>query len=153
MEIYYIAFCTKCKSVWLVTLRDGMDVFAGVVQVVDGHLKTSPMCTAPTEELQILRGKISDLPAWAREKADELFATIHWSQTSTGCAFWKEAFRAANLPDITPEKLVTGTYTNGQIAKRCPSGKQLLGLLMRLPKTGDIALERLILSMLVDKID
>lgn len=148
MIIQHIAFCRKCQGVWRVPLEQRADVWFGVL--TGGHKECSPKCDAPKEHLQALNGQLSELPSWAREKATELFAGFHWSETSTGYAFWKEAFRVADLPDVEEKELEAGTHTNGQIARKCPDGKHLLARLMQLPKGGSRASARSMLSFAVD---
>jgi hypothetical protein len=152
MIVYHIAYCNECQKTWLVPLQMDKGVFPGVVAVMAGHFRVAPRCDADNEKCQVHDGEVWELPNWARAEAEQLLATVHWSQTSQGYKFWQEAFKVANLPDIPSEQLETGTHSNAEIARLCPNAKALLLLLMQLPKGGSRASARSVLSFTVDRI-
>ena len=66
-------------------------------------------------------------------------------------AFVDSAFKAAKLPEVSPDMLEAGTYTNAQIAEKFrdnPFG--LMVLLMKSSELGGEAERRSIISFAVD---
>ncbi len=63
--------------------------------------------------------------------------------------FVKSQFEAAGLPEVDPSQLETGTYTNAQIAEKFRGRpEELRALLNRVPRTGNEAEKRNILSLI-----
>ena len=68
--------------------------------------------------------------------------------------FVSAAFSAAKLPEVTPDQLETGTYTNVQIADKLRDDPlRLTALLMKVENVGSNVSKRSILSFAVDIIE